>query len=168
MIVATSSDAQETYLVPAKDILDSIKAEWPAFNIEFFTRTFWDVQRIIASEATVPSPPNKNTVAAAVGKRKEELSLPNPPLNAGTFKYSVARDKEKVKTSDSSGARSVNHISEEHDTQAPHLEHSRILKRSKRYFYCCACGDGPNFAEANTHCSGCYHQACAGCTYTRF
>lgn len=39
MIVATSNDAQESYLVPAKNILDSLKAKWSATNIVFFSGT---------------------------------------------------------------------------------------------------------------------------------
>ena len=169
MIVATSSDAQETYLIPAKDILNSLKAEWSASNIEFFTRTFWDEQRIVASRATVPSPPNNNMVAAAAGKREEDIRLPNPPLNTGAFEYSVVKDMEKVKASDSPGARSINHTSEEHDTQAPRLEHSRKLDRSEMgtYYYCCNCGYGP-LAVVVSHCSMCYHLACGNCTYRPF
>lgn len=34
-IVATSYNAQESYLVPAKDILESLRERWPASNIQF-------------------------------------------------------------------------------------------------------------------------------------
>ncbi|KAF7504093.1 hypothetical protein GJ744_002858 [Endocarpon pusillum] len=82
MVVATSSDAQETYLVPAKDIFDSLKAEWWTSNITFSTRVFGSDQKIFASRAKMQSPPNKNTVAAAAGKGKQDIWLPNPPSHS--------------------------------------------------------------------------------------
>jgi hypothetical protein len=39
VIVATSTDAQESYLVPARDIFDSIRAKWGVKAVELFSST---------------------------------------------------------------------------------------------------------------------------------
>lgn len=170
MIVATSIGAQETYLMPAKDILDSLKAEWCTSDIRFATRNAGDEQRSFASTAAVPSPRNTKTVSAAVRKGKEGTQSTDPPINVDVIEYNYSEDNlEEFRDGNPPGARSVNHSAGDHKAQTTRSMQVGTVEGSKAKkgitcYYCCHCATGPQVLEIAPSCTVCDHRTCNGCS----
>jgi hypothetical protein len=164
IIIATAPEAQESYIVPAYQVYDSIKLKFPTDIVEFPASNY---NLSVPTISPIISPPGNmepSMETVRMGTLHDGRFIPSSSSEAARSEATNLSDKF---TDSEDEAEGLNIFKPVNPPRKPIKRPRPRPLHMETYVYCCRCRNGPAWLKINPFCTVCNVRHCKNCTYEK-